>query len=134
MDISIYSSFLPQTDPDAAIAFYRDLLGFEVRVDVGWENTRWITVGPADQPDTAIVLQPVGPGLPEEDAKAILALVSKGAWFAVNLAAADVDATFARLEAAGADVVQEPVDQEYGVRDCAFRDPSGNLVRIQQRA
>lgn len=135
MNLTINSSFLPQTDPDASLAFYRDVLGFEIRNDVGYEGMRWITVGPADQRDTAIVLHPPAatPGLSDDDKRALLEIVAKGAYFGVNLATADVDETFARIEAAGAEVVQEPIDQPYGVRDCAFRDPAGNEIRIQQR-
>ncbi len=134
MDITIHSSFLPHTDPDASLAFYRDVLGFEVRGDVGYGGMRWITVGPADQPDTAIVLQPptAAPGLTEEEQRLLLELVAKGSYFGVNLATPDVDATFAALEQAGAEVVQEPTDQPYGLRDCAFRDPAGNMIRMQQ--
>ncbi|KAJ8145536.1 hypothetical protein OY671_001377 [Metschnikowia pulcherrima] len=128
--------FSPQTDPDASLAFYRDVLGFEVRNDVGYEGMRWITVGPADQPDTAIVSHPPAatPSLNDDDKRALSEIVAKGAYFGVNLATPDVDETFARIEAAGAEVVQEPIDQPYGVRDCAFRDPAGNEIRIQQRS
>ena len=134
MNISIYSSFLPHTDPDASLAFYRDTLGFEIRNDVGYKGMRWITVGPADQPDTSIVLHPPAatPGMTDEERRTILELMAKGSYFGVNLATADLDATFAKLEASGAEVVQEPTDQPYGVRDCAFRDPAGNMIRIQQ--
>ncbi|HKY16898.1 MAG TPA: VOC family protein [Microthrixaceae bacterium] len=134
MNINIHSSFLPHTDPDASLAFYRDTLGFEVRNDVGYEGMRWITVGPADQPDTSIVLHPPAatPGLTDEERNTILELIAKGSYFGVNLAAADLDATFEKLEASGAEVVQEPTEQPYGVRDCAFRDPSGNMLRIQE--
>ena len=135
MDITIHHSFLPHTDPDASLVFYRDTLGFEVRMDVGYEGMRWITVGPADQPDTSIVLHPptAAPGITEEEGRTLLELMAKGSYFGVNLATDDVDATFAKLEASGAEVVQEPTDQPYGVRDCAFRDPSGNMLRIQGR-
>lgn len=135
MDISIHYTFLPHTDAEAALRFYRDLLGFEVRQDVGYENMRWLTVGPADRAETAIVLHPpaVDPGITEEERETILNLIAKGAYGAITLASDDLDAVFAKLEAAGADVVQEPTDQDYGVRDCAFRDPSGNLVRMNQR-
>lgn len=134
MDITIHSSFLPHTDPEASLAFYRDVLGFEVRLDVGYENMRWITVGPADQPDTAIVLHPPGVGndISEEEREMLLELIAKGSYFGVNLATDDLDATFAKLEGAGADIVQEPIAQDYGVRDAAFRDPAGNLIRIQE--
>jgi catechol 2,3-dioxygenase-like lactoylglutathione lyase family enzyme len=134
MDITIHSSFLPQTDPDASLAFYRDTLGFEVRLDVGYGGMRWITIGPPDQPDTAIVLHPptATPGLTDDEQRTILELMAKGSYFGVNLATGDLDATFERMQAGGAEVVQEPVDQPYGVRDCAFRDPAGNMVRIQE--
>ena len=134
MNITIYSSFLPHTDPDASLAFYRDTLGFEIRDDVGYKGMRWITVGPADQPDTSIVLHPPAatPGMTDDERRTILELMAKGSYFGVNLATADLDETFAKLEASGAEIVQEPTDQPYGVRDCAIRDPAGNMIRIQQ--
>jgi catechol 2,3-dioxygenase-like lactoylglutathione lyase family enzyme len=134
MDITIHASFLPHTDPDASLAFYRDTLGFEVRNDVGYEGMRWITVGPADQPDTSIVLHPPAatPGITDDERRTILELLAKGSYFGVNLATADLDGTFAKLEGSGAEVVQEPTEQPYGVRDCAFRDPAGNMIRIQE--
>lgn len=134
MNLTIHSSFLPQTDPDASLAFYRDVLGFEVRLDVGYENMRWITVGPPNQPDTAIVLHPagLGDGLSDEESAMLTELVAKGGYFGVNLATEDLDGLFATLEERGADIVQEPIDQDYGVRDAAVRDPAGNLIRIQQ--
>jgi catechol 2,3-dioxygenase-like lactoylglutathione lyase family enzyme len=134
MDITIHSSFLPHTDPDASLAFYRDTLGFEVRNDVGFKGMRWITVGPADQPDTSIVLHPPAatPGITDDERRTILELMAKGSYFGVNLATDDLDGTFAKLEASDAEVVQEPTDQPYGVRDCAFRDPAGNMIRIQE--
>jgi catechol 2,3-dioxygenase-like lactoylglutathione lyase family enzyme len=134
MDITIHSSFLPHDDPDASLAFYRDTLGFEVRNDVGYKGMRWITVGPAGQPDTSIVLHPptAAPGMTDDERRTILELMAKGSFFGVNLASADLDETFAKLESGGAEVVQEPVEQPYGVRDCAFRDPAGNLLRIQE--
>jgi catechol 2,3-dioxygenase-like lactoylglutathione lyase family enzyme len=136
MDITISASFLPHTDPEASLAFYRDTLGFEVRNDVGYEGMRWITVGPAGQPDTAIVLNPptATPGLTDEEQRVLLELVVKGTYFGISLETDDVDAAFAELEARGAEVVQEPIDQPYGVRDCAFRDPAGNLIRLQGRS
>ncbi|WP_433126915.1 VOC family protein [Micromonospora sp. CA-240977] len=134
MDITIHSSFLPHTDPEASLVFYRDILGFEVRLDVGYEGMRWITVGPVGQPSTAIVLHPpaANPGLTDDERQTILELMAKGSYFGVNLATTDLDATFAKLEATEAEVVQEPTEQPYGVRDCAFRDPAGNLIRIQE--
>ena len=135
MDITISSSFLPHVDPDESLAFYRDVLGFEVRMDVGYEAMRWITVGPPNQPDTAIVLHPPAiPGLTDEEVATIQELLAKGSFFGVNLASSDVDAAFAQLQERGAEVVQEPIDQDYGVRDCAFRDPAGNMIRLQQKA
>ena len=136
MNLTIHSSFLPHTDPEASLAFYRDTLGFEIRLDVGYEGMRWITVGPPDQPDTAIVLHPptAMPGLTDAERTTLLELMAKGSYFGANLASPDLDGTFAELEASGAEVVQEPIDQPYGVRDCAFRDPAGNLLRIQAKA
>ena len=134
MDLTIHSSFLPHDDPDAALAFYRDALGFEVRNDVEYGGMHWITVGPSNQPDTAIVLHPpaANPGITDDERRTIAEMMAKGTFAGVNLATADLDATFARLVAGGAEVVQEPIDQPYGVRDCAFRDPAGNLLRIQE--
>lgn len=134
MDITIHSSFLPHTDPEASLAFYRDILGFEVRLDVGYEGMRWITVGPVGQPSTAIVLHPpaANPGITDDERQTILELMAKGSYFGVNLATSDLDATFAKLEGSAAEVVQEPTEQPYGVRDCAFRDPAGNMIRIQE--
>ena len=136
MDITIHTSFLPHDDPEASVAFYRDILGFEIRLDVGYEGMRWITVGPPDQPDTAIVLHPptAMPGLTDAERTTLLELMAKGSYFGANLASPDLDGTFTELEASGAEVVQEPMDQPYGVRDCAFRDPAGNLLRIQAKA
>ncbi|MEY9776772.1 VOC family protein [Arthrobacter sp. MW3 TE3886] len=134
MDINIHASFLPHNDPDAALAFYRDTLGFEVRNDVGYGGMRWITVGPAGQPGTSIVLEPpaADPGVTDEERRTIDEMMAKGTYARILLATKDVDATFERLQANGAEVVQEPTEQAYGVRDCAFRDPAGNLIRIQQ--
>lgn len=134
MKITIHASFLPHTDPDAALAFYRDNLGFEVRNDVGYQGMRWITVGPAGQSDTSIVLHPPAatPGLTDDERRVVDAMMAKGTYAGIVLASDNLDALFARLEAAGAEVVQEPTAQPYGVRDCAFRDPAGNLVRLQQ--
>ncbi|MGP4113731.1 VOC family protein [Streptomyces sp. 4N509B] len=134
MNITIHASFLPQDDPEAALVFYRDTLGFEVRNDVGYDGMRWITVGPPDQPATSIVLHPpaVDPGVTDEERRTITEMMAKGTYAGILLATSDVDAAFARLQASDADVVQEPTDQPYGVRDCAFRDPAGNLIRIQE--
>ena len=134
MDITIFSSFLPHNDPEESLAFYRDTLGWEVRGDVGYGGMRWITVGPPGQPHTAIVLHPpaADPGVTEDERRVIAEMMAKGTFAGVNLATKDLDATFERLQASDADVVQEPTDQPYGVRDCAFRDPAGNMIRIQQ--
>jgi uncharacterized glyoxalase superfamily protein PhnB len=133
MDITIHASYLPHTDPDASLSFYRDLLGFEVRGDVGHQGMRWITVGPVGQPGTSIVLHPpaADPGITDEERRTIAEMMAKGTYASINLATADLDGTFERLEAS-AEVVQEPTEQPYGVRDCAVRDPAGNMVRIQQ--
>jgi uncharacterized glyoxalase superfamily protein PhnB len=134
MNITIHSSLLPHDDPEAALAFYRDTLGFEVRLDVEYGGMHWITVGPADQPDTAIVLFPPAatPGITEDERGMITEMMAKGTFASINLATKDLDATFERLQAGDAEVVQEPTDQPYGIRDCAFRDPAGNLIRIQE--
>jgi catechol 2,3-dioxygenase-like lactoylglutathione lyase family enzyme len=134
MDIRIHQSFLPHTDPDASLAFYRDVLGFEVRGDVGYGDMRWITVGPADQPDTSLVLEPptADPGVTDDERRTIAEMMAKGTYAGVNLATRDLDATFAKLQAGDAEVVQEPIDQPYGIRDCAFRDPAGNMIRVQE--
>ena len=136
MDISIHSSFLPQTDPEASLAFYRDTLGFEVRNDVGYNGMRWITVGPADQPGTSIVLFPpaASPGVTDEEKQTIAGMMAKGTYAIMLLATPDLDAAFERLQASGAEIVEEPTHQPYGVRDCAVRDPAGNLLRVQERA
>ncbi|HZC98789.1 MAG TPA: VOC family protein [Actinomycetes bacterium] len=135
MDITIHQSFLPHDDPDAAVAFWRDTLGFEVRNDVGYNGMHWITVGPPGQPGTSIVLYPpaASPGVTDEERRTIAEMMAKGTYAMILLATGDVDGTFERLQAGDAEVVQEPTDQPYGVRDCAFRDPAGNLIRIQQR-
>jgi uncharacterized glyoxalase superfamily protein PhnB len=135
MDISIHSSFLPHDDPEASLAFYRDTLGFEVRLDVGSGKMRWVTVGPVGQPDTSIVLHPPGvdPGITEEERRTIAEMMAKGTYATLLLATKDLDGAFERLQASDADVVQEPTEQPYGIRDCALRDPAGNLIRIQER-
>jgi uncharacterized glyoxalase superfamily protein PhnB len=134
MDITIHSVLLPHNDPDASMAFYRDTLGFQVRNDVGYEGMHWITVGPADQPDTSIVLYPpeADPGVTDDERHMIAEMMAKGTYASINLATPDLDGTFERLQASDAEVVQEPIDQPYGLRDCAFRDPAGNLIRIQE--
>ncbi|WP_037801282.1 VOC family protein [Streptomyces sp. LaPpAH-108] len=135
MDLSIHASFLPQDDPEAALAFYRDLLGFELRNDVGYNGLRWLTVGPAGQPETSVVLTPpaVDPGITEDERRTITEMMAKGTYATLLLATPDLDAVFERLAAADAEIVQEPTEQPYGVRDCAVRDPAGNLLRIQER-
>ena len=135
MDITIDASFLPHDDPDVSLAFYRDTLGFEVRNDVGYGGMRWITVGPTGQPDTSIVLYPPGasPGVTDDERRTIAEMMAKGSYAILVLATADLDGAFAQLEAAGAEVVQEPTEQPYGIRDCAFRDPAGNLIRLNER-
>ena len=132
MDITIFSTLLPHDDPDASVAFYRDTLGFEVRNDVEYGGMHWITVGPPDQPDTSIVLYPPAatPGITDDERRTIAEMMAKGTYASINLATPDVDATFERLQATDAEVVQEPTDQPWGVRDCAVRDPAGNMIRI----
>jgi uncharacterized glyoxalase superfamily protein PhnB len=134
MDLTIHQTFLPQDDPDAALAFYRDTLGFEVRNDVGYGGMRWITVGPAGQPGTSVVLYPPGaaPGITDEERRTIVEMMAKGTYASLILATKDLGDVFDRLQAAGAEVVQEPTDQPYGIRDCAFRDPAGTMLRIQE--
>ena len=134
MEITIHSSMLPHDDPDATLTFYRDILGFEVRNDVEYNGMHWITVGPPDQPGTSIVLYPpaAAPGVTDNERRTIAEMMAKGTYASINLATTDIDGTFERLQAGDAEVVQEPTDQLYGVRDCAFRDPAGNLVRIQE--
>lgn len=134
MNITIHASFLPHDAPDAALAFYRDILGFEVRDDAGYEGMRWITVGPPGQPSTSIVLQPpaADPGITDDERITIAEMMAKGTYAGILLATDDLDGLFGRVEASGAEVVQEPVEQPYGVRDCAFRDPAGNMIRIQE--
>ena len=135
MDITIHSTFLPHSDPEASLAFYRDTLGFEVRNDVEYGGMHWITVGSPDQPGTSIVLYPPAatPGITDDERRTITEMMAKGTYASINLATSDVDGTFERVQAGDAgEVVQEPTDQPYGIRDCAFRDPAGNLVRIQE--
>ena len=134
MNITIHQAMLPHEDPQASLAFYRDTLGFEVRGDVEYGGMHWITVGPPGQPQTSIVLYPpqATPGITDDERHTIAEMMAKGTFASINLATTDIAATFERLQAGDAEVVQEPTDQPYGVRDCAFRDPAGNLVRIQQ--
>ena len=134
MNITIHQSMLPHNDKEASLAFYRDTLGFEVRNEVGYNGMHWITVGPPGQPDTSIVLYPptATPGLTDDERRVIVEMMAKGTYASVNLATSALDELFDRLQASDAEVVQEPTDQPYGIRDCAFRDPAGNLIRIQQ--
>jgi catechol 2,3-dioxygenase-like lactoylglutathione lyase family enzyme len=134
MSLTIHTSVLPHDDPDESVAFYRDVLGFEVRLDVGQGKMRWITVGPADQPDTSLLLAPpaIDPGITDDERRTIFEMMAKGTYGWILLATKDLDGTFERVQAKDAEVVQEPTDQPYGIRDCAFRDPAGNLVRIQE--
>ena len=134
MDINIHNTFLPHSDPDASLSFYRDALGFEVRNDVGYGGMRWITVGAADGTGPSVVLYPptADPGITDDEGRMIAEMMAKGTFASIILATKDLDATFARLQNGDTEVVQEPMDQPYGVRDCAFRDPAGNMVRIQE--
>jgi uncharacterized glyoxalase superfamily protein PhnB len=134
MDLTIHASFLPHDDPDASLAFYRDTLGFEIRLDVEHAGMHWITVGPADQPDTSIVLYPPAatPGVTDDERRTIAEMMAKGTFASINLATKDLDSAFERLQTGDAEVVQEPTEQPYGVRDCSVRDPAGNLLRIQE--
>jgi catechol 2,3-dioxygenase-like lactoylglutathione lyase family enzyme len=135
MDITIHASFLPHDDPDASLAFYRDALGFEIRSDVGNGTMRWITVGPPNQPDTSILLAPptTDPGITDDERRTIVEMMAKGTYGWILLATPELDDVFARVQATDAEVVQEPTEQPYGMRDCAFRDPAGNLIRIQEQ-
>jgi catechol 2,3-dioxygenase-like lactoylglutathione lyase family enzyme len=134
MDITIHTTVLPHDDPDASLAFYCDVLGFEVRTDVGTGTMRWITVGPVEQPGTSILLAPpaADPGVTADERRTIAEMMAKGTFGWILLATKDLDGTFEKVQANDVEVVQEPTDQPYGVRDCAFRDPAGNMVRIQE--
>jgi catechol 2,3-dioxygenase-like lactoylglutathione lyase family enzyme len=134
MDLTIHTTVLPHDDPDASLAFWRDTIGFEVRNDVGAGKMRWITVGPADQPGTSILLAPpaADPGITADERRTIAEMMAKGTYGWIILATADLDGTFERVRASDAEVAQEPTEQPYGIRDCAFRDPAGNLIRIQE--
>ena len=136
MEINIHYAFLPHEDPEASLAFYRDLLGFEVRNDVGYEGMRWLTVGPAGGAGTAIVLYPPAaePGLTDAERTTVAEMMAKGSYGRITLATPDLDGTFDQLQARDVEVVEEPTDQPYGVRDCAVRDPAGNLIRINQES
>ena len=134
MDLAVRYTFLEVDDHEAALAFYRDALGMEVRQDVSMEGARWLTVGSPSQPELSLVLQTAGVARPAEDAQALRELLAKGSLSGLVMDTDDVDAAFDRIQATGAEVLQEPMDQPYGTRDCAFRDPAGNQVRINQRA
>ena len=134
MDLSIHTTPLPHTDPEASLAFYRDILGFEVRKDVGSGKMRWITVGPPGQPGTSILLTPpaADPGITDDERRTIAEMMAKGTFGWIMLATKDLDGTFERVQESGAEVVQEPTEQPWDERDCAFRDPAGNLIRISE--
>ena len=134
MDITIHASYLPQDDPEEVVAIYRDVLGFEVRNDVGYNGLRWLTVGPAGQPGTSIVLYPptADPGITDDERRTVAEMMAKGTYASIMLATTDLDGVFDRVQASGADVMQEPTDQPWGARDCAFRDPAGNQIRINE--
>ena len=132
MDITIHQTYLPHNDADASLAFYRDILGFEVRNDVEYGGMHWLTVGPANQPGTSIVLTPpaADPGITDDERRTISEMMAKGTYASINLATPDLNATFEQLQSSDAEVVQEPTDQPWGIRDCAVRDPAGNMIRI----
>lgn len=134
MALTIHTTFLPHADPERSLAFYRDVLGFELRLDVGYEAMRWLTVGPPEQPDVSIVLHPpaADPGVTPQERRTIEEMMAKGTYASIMLQTDDLDGTFERLVAADAEVMQEPMQQDWGSRDCAVRDPAGNTVRIQQ--
>ncbi|HWM74458.1 MAG TPA: VOC family protein [Nocardioides sp.] len=134
MDIKIAQTYLPHDDPEAAVVFYRDTLGFEVRNDVEYEGLHWITVGPPGQPEVSIVLHPpaADPGITDDERRMITEMMAKGTFASINLATPDLNSTFEKLQTGDADVVQEPTDQPWGVRDCALRDPAGNMIRIAE--
>jgi uncharacterized glyoxalase superfamily protein PhnB len=132
MDLKIHQTFIPHTDHEASLSFWRDILGFEVRNDVEYNGMHWLTVGPPGQPDTSIVLHPpaADPGITEEERNTIAEMMAKGTYASVNLATADLDSTFDELQSKDVEIVQEPTDQPWGVRDCAVRDPAGTMIRI----
>ena len=134
MDITIHQTYLPHNDAAASLAFYRDILGFEVRNDVAYGGMRWITVGPTGQPGTSIVLYPPGadPGVTADERRTILEMMAKGTYASLMLATPDLNGVFDRLQAKGVEIVQEPTEQAWGSRDCAVRDPAGNMIRIQE--
>lgn len=135
MQITIHTTFLPHDDAEAAKAFYTGALGFEVRQEVGYNDMFWITVGPPGQPEVNLVLHPPGadPSITDDERRTITEMMAKGTFASLLLASDDSDAAFNRLVEHKADIMQEPADQDWGVRDCAVRDPAGNTLRIQQR-
>lgn len=135
MDLIIHSTFLPHTDAEASLAFYRDVLGFEVRNEVEYDGMHWNTVGPKEQPEVNVVLYPPGaePGVTDDERRTIAEMMAKGTYASLMLASHDVDGVFERIQGSGAEVMQEPTDQPWGARDCSVRDPAGNQIRIQQR-
>jgi predicted enzyme related to lactoylglutathione lyase len=134
-NLTIHATFLPHTDPDASLAFYRDILGFEVRLDVGEGTMRWITVGPANQPATSIVLEPpaMADNITDEERNTVTSLMAKGAYGFIQLSTPDLDGTFEQIQAKGGNIVQEVTEQPWGARDFALRDPAGNHIRIQEQ-
>jgi catechol 2,3-dioxygenase-like lactoylglutathione lyase family enzyme len=134
MKLTISATFLPHDDPEASLAFYRDTLGFELRNDVGRDRMRWITLGPPGQPRTSVVLYPPGadPAVSEDEKRTIAEMMAKGSYGRLILSTPDLEDCFERIQASDAEIVQEPADQPYGIRDCAIRDPAGNLIRINQ--
>jgi predicted enzyme related to lactoylglutathione lyase len=135
MDLKLHNCFIAVDDHDKAVAFYCDVLGLEIRNDVKYEGMRWVTVGSPLQPDVSIVLEPpaANPDLSPADREAMEQLLAKGVLRGVNFTTEDCDALFARVQESGAEVLQEPTDMPYGVRDCAFRDPAGNMLRFMER-
>ncbi|AXI80829.1 VOC family protein [Peterkaempfera bronchialis] len=131
MDLKLSHTFIQVHDQDEALAFYRDILGLQLRTDVEFDGYRWLSVGPPSQPGVEIVLESVGMGRPADE-KTFRELLAKGSLSGVIFVTGDCDATFEKLRASGAEVLQEPIDQPYGVRDCAFRDPSGNQLRFSE--
>ncbi|MEU6378612.1 VOC family protein [Streptomyces sp. NPDC046909] len=134
MDLRLHNCFIAVDDHDKAVAFYVDVLGLEIRNDVKYEGMRWVTVGSPLQPDVSIVLEPpaADPGLSPADREVMEQLLAKGVLRGVNFTTEDCDALFARVQESGAEVIQEPTDMPYGMRDCAFRDPAGNMLRFMQ--
>jgi uncharacterized glyoxalase superfamily protein PhnB len=132
MNITLQYTYVEVDDHEAALAFYRDTLGLEVRNDVNTEFGRWVTIGPKNQPELGIVLSSVGVGRPPDDAQTLKSLLAKGSLAGLVFTTDDLDGLFEKIRTSGAEVMQEPIDQPYGVRDCAFRDPSGNMMRFSQ--